>query len=117
MTQDNHHGRVVRYIQPLGLRVLVRVLPDAERHESGLYLPPGSQQKLSEALYGEVVEVARAAPDDANMGANVSGIPHGARILFPKDKGIKVPWADDLRLLDTSDVLAKVDEVAIEDTH
>jgi len=117
MTDSEFRRRTVRHIQPLGLRVLVRVLPEAERHESGLYLPPGSQQKLAEALYGEVVEVARATMDEVDMGANVSGIPHGARVLFPKDKGTRVPWADDLRLLDTIDVLATVEEVAIEDTH
>ena len=117
MKKDDFDGRWVRHIQPLGLRVLVRVLPDAERHESGLYLPPGAQKKLAEALYGEVVEVARAAMDEVEMGANVSGIPHGARVLFPKDKGTKVPWADDLRLLDTVDVLATVEEIPLGDTH
>ena len=117
MKKDDYSGRIIRHIQPMGLRVLVRVLPDTERHESGLYLPAGSQQKLAEALYGEVVEVARASLDEVELGANVSGIPHGARILFPKERGTKVPWADDLRLLDTTDVLATVEEVAIEDTH
>jgi hypothetical protein len=56
--------RVVRHIMPLGPRVLVKVLPDDDRAESGLYLPQGAKEKSQEALFGEVVEVARAESDD-----------------------------------------------------
>lgn len=106
---------VVRDIQPLGLRVLVRVLKEDDRHESGLYLPAGARENHQEAFYGEIVEVARASIDtleeDKTFGANVSGVPCGAKVLFRKDAGVRVPWDDTLRILDVKDVLATVEEV------
>ena len=43
--------RIVRHIMPLGPRVLVRVLPDDDRTESGLYLPAGrARERTQEAL-------------------------------------------------------------------
>lgn len=117
-------GRVSRHIQPLGPRVLVRVIKSPDRSESGLYLPAGAKDNHSEALLGEVVEVARTMPkpvivvdaddddDDnpkADLGENVSGIPVGAQVLFAKDQGITVPWDDSLRILAVRHVLAIVD--------
>lgn len=115
--------RVSRHIQPLGPRVLVRVIKSPDRSESGLFLPAGAKDSHSEALLGEVVEVARTMPkaaylvdedeDDeearADLGENVSGIPVGAQVLFPKDQGISIPWDDSLRLLPVRYVLAIVD--------
>lgn len=116
--------RVSRHIQPLGPRVLVRVIKSPDRSESGLFLPAGAKDSHSEALLAEVVEVARTMPkaayvvdpdddddDDpqADLGENVSGIPVGAQVLFAKDQGITVPWDDSLRLLGVRHVLAIVD--------
>lgn len=69
---------------------------------------------MQEALYGEVVEVARAETDDPEegLGVNVSGIPHGARVLFSKGAGTKVPWNEDLRILETKEILALVEEIS-----
>lgn len=116
--------RVSRHIQPLGPRVLVRVIKSPDRSESGLFLPAGAKDNHSEALLGEVVEVARTMPkayfldrdeedDDphADLGENVSGIPVGAQILFAKDQGIAVPWDESLRLLGVRHVLAIVDTI------
>jgi co-chaperonin GroES (HSP10) len=116
-------ARVSRHIQPLGPRVLVRVIKSPDRSESGLFLPAGAKDNHSEALLAEVVEVARTMPkpsivvdidddDDepkADLGENVSGIPVGAQVLFAKDQGITVPWDDSLRLLAVRHVLAIVD--------
>ena len=118
--------RVSRHIQPLGPRVLVRVIKSPDRSESGLFLPAGAKDSHSEALLGEVVEVARTMPkaaymvddddddDDAaaDLGENVSGIPVGAQVLFAKDQGIAVPWDDSLRLLGVRHVLAIVDIIS-----
>ncbi len=111
--------RYIRHIQPIGPRVLVRVLRSEDVHESGLYLPAGSKDKLAEALYAEVIEVARAQSVDSveELGTNVSGVPCGARVLFKKDAGTRVPWDDDLRLLDVKDILATVEEVPLEAAH
>jgi co-chaperonin GroES (HSP10) len=116
-------AKVSRHIQPVGPRVLVRLVKGPDRSESGLYLPAGAKDSHSEALLGEVVEVARSMPktayaiddgeddddDKPDLGENVSGIPVGAQVLFAKDQGVTVPWDDTLRLLSVRHVLAIVD--------
>ena len=110
--------RVIRHIQPIGPRVLVRVRQGGDVHESGLYLPAGAKESMADALYGEVVEVARAqAEDEEDLGTNVSGVPHGAFVLFEKNAGVRVPWDEELRLIAVKQILATVEEVAMEDTH
>ncbi|MCA9513387.1 MAG: co-chaperone GroES [Myxococcales bacterium] len=110
--------RRVRHIQPLGFRVLVRLAPDDDRSAGGLFLPQGVAQKHEDALYGEVVEVARAHADDGgSLGKNVSGVPAGAWVLFPKEAGHRVPWDHELRLVETKEVLAVVEEVDYDHTH
>lgn len=109
----------VRYIKPLGPRVLVRVRKLDDRTASGLVLPPGVKEEHDDALYGEVVEVARAdtpiSEEDKSLGINVSGVPLGAYVLFPKSSGVRVPWDEQLRLIDVRDVLATVEEVEPEE--
>lgn len=127
---------ISRHIQPLGPRVLVRIIKAPDRSEHGLYLPQGAKDAQSDALLAEVVEVARTLPkhddlhgerddpDDGDeddedyartaLGENVSGIPLGARILFEKDRGTVVPWDDTLRIVEVRYVLAIV-EIITED--
>ena len=117
-------GKVSRHVQPVGPRILIRVIKTPDRSESGLYLPAGAKENHSEALLAEVVEVARTQPksaylageddddddnDERGLGTNVSGIPVGAQVLFAKDQGITVPWDETLRLLSVRHVLAIVD--------
>jgi co-chaperonin GroES (HSP10) len=100
---------------PLGPRVLVRVIHEEDVADSGLYLPAGAKERLQESLYGEVVEVARATTDEPNQegfGTNVAGVPNGARVLFDKNAGIRVPWDDNLRVLATKEILATVQEIS-----
>lgn len=115
--------RVTRHIQPLGPRVLVRVVKGPDRSESGLFLPQGVKDQGASAMLGEVVEVARTLPnvedglpiedeledERPDLGKNVSGIPLGANVLFEKDRGITVPWDESLRILEVRYVLAIVD--------
>lgn len=109
--------KLIRHIMPLGPRVLVRVIKEEDVADSGLYLPQGAKEKMQEALYGEVMEVARAQPEDPKegFGANVAGVPNGAKVLFGKGAGIKVPWDEELRIVETKEVLATVEEVREED--
>ena len=102
---------------PLGMRVLVSVIKDDERTDAGLYLPDGAKEAQDEALYGQVIEVARDKPTIDDLGENVSGVPHGSNVLFKKDAGVRVPWDDRLRLLDVKDILATVEELSDEDAH
>jgi co-chaperonin GroES (HSP10) len=113
-------------VQPLGPRVLVRIVKDPDRLESGLFLPEGAKEGTRDALLGEVVEVARTMPsvhfelddddddDDDNpgdLGRNVSGVPLGAKVLFGKHRGLTVPWDESLRVVDVRYLLAIVDEI------
>jgi|SRR5690349_19279160 co-chaperonin GroES (HSP10) len=122
--------KLTRHVQPLGPRVLVRILKDPDRLESGLFLPEGAKENTRQALLGEVVEVARTMPkvgydydeddepddegeeDNANFGENVSGIPLGAKVLFGKHRGLSVPWDESLRVVDVRYLLAIVDEIS-----
>ena len=116
---DRERHNPTRVICPLGLRVLVRIIPPDQRSQTGLYLPAGVGEKGVDALYGEVLEVARASTiDEADMeGPNVSGIPDGSRILFAPETGFRVPWDDSLRLVDTKHVLAVVEEIQPDEAH
>jgi chaperonin GroES len=111
--RSKHH----RLILPLGMRVLVQVLKDQERTDAGLYLPAGAKEAQDEALYGQIIEVARDRPTTDDVAENVSGVPHGAKVLFRKEAGVRVPWDERLRLLDVKDVLATVEELTDEDAH
>ena len=106
-----------RLILPLGPRVLVCEIRDEDRTDTGLFLPEGAKEEHSEALYGEVVEVARAKPTSTEPSENVSGVPHAAKVLFRKDAGVKVPWDVRLRLLEVKDILATVEELTEEQAH
>ena len=106
-----------RLILPLGMRVLVQLIRDEDRTETGLYLPAGAKEAQDEALYGKVIEVARDRPTTDDISENVSGVPHGAHVLFRKEAGVRVPWDDKLRVIDVKDILATVEEVLANEAH
>lgn len=106
-----------RLIQPLGPRVLVRLEEDGDRTSSGLYLPQGVQERHQIAHYAQVIEVARDALATEAVGENVSGIPLGVYVLFPKAAGLPVPWDDKLRLVNTAEIVAIVEEVDAADSE
>jgi chaperonin GroES len=110
-------SRQHRLILPLGMRILIAVIKDEDRTDTGLYLPAGAKEQHDEALYGEVLEVARDRPTTDDVAENVSGVPLGAKVLFRKSAGVRVPWDERLRLLDVKDVLATVEELTDEDAH
>ncbi len=126
--EDAAVARVSRHVQPVGPRILVRVVKGPDRSESGLFLPQGVKDDHAAALLGEVLEVARTMPkadhlpddddddDDESsridLGKNVSGIPLGANVLFEKERGVIVPWDESLRLLEVRHVLALVDIIS-----
>lgn len=103
----------IRSVHPLGMRVLVRIKLQSDRTDTGLYLPEGAKQKSSESLLAEVLEVASAHDDDTHEEHNISGIPQGALVLIAKESGTKVPWDEELRIVDSKDVLAIVSEMSV----
>ncbi|MCC6954043.1 MAG: co-chaperone GroES [Deltaproteobacteria bacterium] len=100
-------------MNPLGMRVVVRVRKESNQTEAGLYLPEGSRDSMDESLLGEVIEVASAMDEDTSEEANVSGVPLGATVLIPKKAGTRVPWDDDLRVVETKEILAIVQEIEV----
>lgn len=110
-------SRGFRVILPLGMRVLVRVIKEDDRTETGLHLPAGAKEQHDEALYGEVIEVARDKPSSTEPGENVSGIPNGSRVLFRREAGVRVPWDEAIRVLDVKDILATVEEHTGDEAH
>jgi len=102
--------RNVKSVSPIGMRVLVRLQKDDNQTDAGLYLPEGAKEEQAESILAEVVEVASALDEDTDEEANISGIPLGATVLISKDAGVSVPWDDALRIVDTGEVLALVEE-------
>ena len=117
MSETDRPPKAHRLILPLGMRVLVKVLRDEDRTGSGLYLPEGAKERHGEALYGQVIEVARDKPTTAEPAENISGVPNESFVLFRKDAGVKVPWDENLRLLEVKDILATVEEHSDAEAH
>lgn len=106
-----------RHVKPLGPRVLVRLQPGDDRTQSGLFLPAGAKDATAQAAYGKVVEVARADDDEEGFGRNVSGVPEGVMVLFPKDEGLPVPWDEGMRVLEVKHIFAVVEEIEEDDLN
>jgi co-chaperonin GroES (HSP10) len=104
---------ILRKVNPLGMRVLVEIIKDANVTEGGLYLPEGAKESMQESVLAKVLEVAHASDEDTDEETNVSGVPLGSTVLIPKDAGLRVPWDPMLRIVETEDVLALVDEINI----
>ena len=105
--------RKIRRVHPLGFRVLVKIQKDANVTDSGLYLPEGAKELMQESVVAQVIEVASAVDTDTSEETNVSGVPLGSTVLIPKTTGVRVPWDDDLRIVETKDILALVDEISL----
>ena len=93
--------------------MLVQIEKDSNVTQAGLYLPEGSKESMLESLLARVIEVASAVDHDTDHETNVSGIPLDALVLIPKGVGIKVPWDEDLRIVESKEILALVNEIAI----
>lgn len=114
MNDETRAGnRQIRRVNPLGFRVLVRIQREDSQTEAGLYLPEGAKESKQESLLAEVVEVASAMDEESDEEANISGIPLHSSVLIPRDAGTRVPWDDELRIVDTKDVLAVVEVMSV----
>jgi co-chaperonin GroES (HSP10) len=111
--KSGSESKKVRKINPLGMRVVVRIKKDGNQTDGGLYLPEGAKQAMAEALIAEVIEVASAIDDHTDEETNVSGIPLGALVLISKEVGVRVPWDEELRIVETKNILAIVNEISI----
>jgi chaperonin GroES len=83
-------------VQPLGSRVLVRVLAEESVTKSGILLPDTAKEKPQR---GEVVAVG---DDTETIKVSV-----GDRVLFPKYTGTEIRLeGDDHLIIDSTDLLA-----------
>jgi len=103
----------LRKINPMGMRVVVEIAHDSNLTDGGLYLPEGARQNMMESLLVVVVEVASVLDGDSEEETNISGIPLGSLVLIPKHAGTKVPWDENLRIVETKEVLAIVNEYSL----
>lgn len=87
-------------LQPLGARVLIRIVPEESVTKSGLFLPDTAKEKPQR---GEVVAVG----DDGE----VIKVAVGDRVLFPKYSGteIRIDGEDHL-IVDSTELLAIIRE-------
>ncbi len=85
-------------LQPLGARVLVRIMPEESTTKSGLVLPDTAKEKPQR---GEVVAVG----DDEEM----IKVAVGDRVLFPKYTGTEFRLeGEDHLVIESGDLLAIV---------
>ncbi len=86
-------------IEPMGERILIKILKQADQTSSGIYLPETAKEKPQE---GEVVAVGPEVDED-------SGLKAGDIVMYPKYTGteIKIDGVEHL-IMDASDVLARI---------
>jgi len=92
-------------IQPLGDRVVVRPLEEAEEMRGGLYIPDTAKEK---PLQGEIMAVG---PGRFEKGERVPmELEVGQKVLYSKYAGTDVRVGDDeVLIIKESDVLAIID--------
>ncbi len=91
-------------VQPLGSRVLVRVMVQESVTASGLYVPDTAKEKPQR---GEVVAVG----DDTEL----IKVAVGDRVLFPKYTGTEIRVADaDHLIIESTDLLAILRDAPVE---
>ena len=98
-------GKSKLKLQPLGDRVVVRPLEEAEEMRGGLYIPDTAKEK---PLQGEIVA---AGPGRFEKGERVPmEVKVGQKVLYSKYAGTDVRVGDDeLLIIKESDVLAVVE--------
>ncbi len=88
-------------LEPLGNRVLVKILEQEERTKGGIYLPETAKEKPQQA---RVIAIGEEAQEELSLEV-------GDVVIFPKYSGTEVRMDDEEYLiLNADDVLAKVVE-------
>ncbi len=86
-------------LEPMGERVLVKIVEPEMKTASGIYIPSTAQEKPQQGI---IVAIGNEVDED-------SGLKEGDKILFAKYSGteVKLDGVDHL-VLDVSDILAKI---------
>ncbi|RME85099.1 MAG: co-chaperone GroES [Caldilineae bacterium] len=87
-------------VEPMGERILVKIIKQADKTSSGIYLPETAKEKPQE---GEVVALGPDVDED-EVPLKVGDI-----VMYPKYSGteIKIDYEEYL-LIDAGDVLARI---------
>jgi chaperonin GroES len=92
-------------LQPLGDRVVVKVLDEEETTISGIVLPDTAKEKPQR---GRVVAVGPGARDENGKHIEMD-VSEGDEVIFSKYGGTEIKvGADEVLILRESDILAKV---------
>mmetsp|Transcript_48418 Transcript_48418/g.117201 ORF Transcript_48418/g.117201 Transcript_48418/m.117201 type:complete len:105 (-) Transcript_48418:243-557(-) len=95
---------LLRSLQPLGERVLVKRAPKEVQTSSGIYLPTDSAKDPNE---GEVLAVGPGERDVTGT-LHATSLKAGDKVLLPEYGGTKVKMGDDeVFLFRESDILGK----------
>jgi len=87
-------------IEPMGERILIRILEQADQTSSGIFLPETAKEKPQE---GEVVALGPEVDEDEVP------LRPGDIVMYPKYTGTEIKIDDKTHLImDASDVLARI---------
>lgn len=91
-------------LQPLGNRVIVKVIEEEETTESGIVIPETAQDKPTEA------EVIAVGPGERHNGEVIEPeVKKGDRVIFGKYSGTEIDLGgEEYLVLNGDDILAKV---------
>jgi chaperonin GroES len=93
-------------IRPLQDRIVVRPIEEEEKTAGGIYLPDTAKQKPQT---GEVLSVGPGKYIESKGDRVPLGLKAGDKVIFGKYAGTEVRVdGDDLKILESKDVLAKL---------
>ena len=93
-------------IRPLGDKIVIKVIEDAEQTSGGIFIPDSAKEKSQR---GEVVAVGSGKTNDKGEKDPME-VKVGEIVLFAKCAGTDVKVADEtLKILSVSDVLGVIE--------
>ena len=93
-------------IRPLGDKIVIKVIEDAEQTSGGIFIPDSAKEKSQR---GEVIAVGTGKTNDKGEKEPME-VKVGEIVLFAKYAGTDVKVADEtLKILSVSDVLGVIE--------
>ncbi len=93
-------------IRPLGDKIVIKVIEDAEQTSGGIFIPDSAKEKSQR---GEVIAVGTGKTNDKGEKDPME-VKVGEIVLFAKYAGTDVKVADEtLKILSVSDVLGVIE--------
>lgn len=93
-------------IRPLGDKIVIRVIEDAEQTSGGIFIPDSAKEKSQK---GEVIAVGAGKTNDKGEREPMD-VKVGEIVLFAKYAGTDVKVSDEiLKIMSVSDVLGVIE--------